>query len=343
MLINTRKYFLVLLILLSGWIAGVQGIAQDPLFSQFHMAPMQFNPAFAGNTYAPLIHLNSRMQWPSIDLAYNTVSLSYDQFFKKYNSGLGFAVFNDRAGNGIINTLRMESYNSYSLRIKDDNYVKMGLGFSLVQKRLNWQKLIFPDQLDPAYGSTDKNGDKLISGELQPDNLTLFYPDISVGILYYSPDFYAGISIAHGNTPDDDFLNTGINDAIGLSNRYTAQIGAQFSLPYTFLHKTTFLSPSLLYARQANLNQINGNLILDMGTIYAGVGYRYVFENPDAVIMSVGFQNGLYKIGYSYDLTVSKLTTGSGGSHELGLIINFDHSEWFEKPNRYSDCFEVFR
>jgi len=314
--------------------------AQDPVFSQFNMAPTQFNPAFAGNTYAPLIHLNSRVQWPSIDLAYNTFALSYDQFFSRYNSGVGFTILNDNAGNGILNTLKIEALYAYALEFKNDHYLKMGLGFGLVQKRLNWEKLIFPDQIDPALGIL---GLDLISEDLKPENTSIFYPDLSVGLLYYSPVFYAGLSLRHVNSPNEYLLEYGKDAQVGVANLYMFQSGAQIPISSFYYGQKINLAPGILYAQQAGLKQLHINTILDMGMIYAGIGFRYAFENPDAIITSFGFKSGMYKIAYSYDLTVSGLSLGSGGSHELGFIINFDHSEWFEKPGKYSDCFEVFR
>jgi len=40
--------------------------AQDPIYSQYYTAPLQLNPAFAGNTDYPLFHANYRLQWPAI-------------------------------------------------------------------------------------------------------------------------------------------------------------------------------------------------------------------------------------------------------------------------------------
>lgn len=51
-----------------------------------------------------------------------------------------------------------------------------------------------------------------------------------------------------------------------------------------------------------------------------GVWYR----NKDAFITSIGINTPHFKLGYSYDLTLSKLGTGSGGSHELSMGINFN-------------------
>jgi Type IX secretion system membrane protein PorP/SprF len=46
--------------------------------------------------------------------------------------------------------------------------------------------------------------------------------------------------------------------------------------------------------------------------------------NSDAVIALVGYRHEKFSVGYSYDLTVSKLGTASGGAHEVSLGYTFD-------------------
>jgi type IX secretion system PorP/SprF family membrane protein len=317
--------------------------AQDALFTQFNMVPMHFNPAFAGNTYAPLVHINSRMQWPSIDLAYNAAAVSYDQYFKRYRSGVGVYLFNDYEGQGIYSTFRLEGIYSYNLPIREDHFLKMGLSLALVQNRLNWEKLVFYDQLDPDYGTVDAGGVPGSSTEVPPADLSVLYPDLSLGLLYYSPMMYAGVAVKHGNSPEQGFVGSGAAEGNGLAVRYALMAGGQISFDRGRPENRYFFHPGLLYTRQAGLQQLSLQGTVRLGTIYAGIGYRYAFDNPDAVLMLAGVELGMYTIAYSYDLTVSGLSAGTGGSHELGIRINFDRSGWFDPPYRYSDCFEIFR
>jgi hypothetical protein len=46
--------------------------------------------------------------------------------------------------------------------------------------------------------------------------------------------------------------------------------------------------------------------------------------NPDAFIVLVGFQTSVVKIGYSYDITVSKLSSATAGAHEVSFSMQFD-------------------
>ena len=50
-----------------------------PFLVNFMRLPLRLNPAFAGTTYAPRITLNYRNQWPSLNNAYETYAVSYEQ------------------------------------------------------------------------------------------------------------------------------------------------------------------------------------------------------------------------------------------------------------------------
>jgi len=73
------------------------------------------------------------------------------------------------------------------------------------------------------------------------------------------------------------------------------------------------ISPNILYQQQGNFQQLNMGLYVTKGPIVGGVWYR----NKDSFITLLGFQTKHFKFGYSYDVTVSKLTNASGGSHEV--------------------------
>ena len=56
------------------------------------------------------------------------------------------------------------------------------------------------------------------------------------------------------------------------------------------------------------------------GALTGGVWYR----NKDAFIVLLGIQTDNFNFGYSYDVTVSKLTMATAGSHELSMMFKFD-------------------
>lgn len=337
----TLKIYLAITFFLLG-VVNTQ--AQDPVFSQYYAAPLQTNPAFAGNTNLPRIGVHYRNQWPNLPNAYATYMVTYDQFVPFLNSGFGITAMGDVAGDGIYKTVSLSGLYSYRLEFADGVYAKLGLEGSYLQRSLDWNRLVFYDQLDPVTGPTDPSGNPNPSGEGRPDDLVQGNLDVSAGVLVYSRMFYAGFSMNHLTTPDEGFLQINDNLYFGLPMRLSFMGGAQFNIDNN-RDGATFISPNVLYTRQGGFSQLNAGLYGQLGLVFAGAWYRHAGQNPDAVIGLIGVQQGILKVGYSYDLTISG-ASGFGGAHEISLVLNFDNSAQAEanrRRGRYSDCLKMFR
>ncbi len=319
------------------------GYSQDPIFSQFYAAPLQLNPAFTGNTYSPNIALNYRNQWPDIPNAYITYAASVDQFSESLNSGFGLLLLSDQAGDGLLQTNKLSGFYAYKIQVNRELNFKIGTEFTVVQSKLDWDRLVFRDQLDPEFGPISPGGSPFPTDELQPDNLTKTYFDFSAGFLAYSKQFYGGIALKHLITPNEYFYPTNSNLNTGLPMRVTIHGGAEFIIVEGNKRKpAAFISPNIMFIKQGDFGQINAGAYGSVGRVFAGLWYRHAFSNPDAAIVMVGVRESGFKIGYSYDLTVSGLSNiagGTGGSHEISFIINFEKKRGVD----YSDCFGLFR
>ncbi len=334
---NTARVYII--IFFSAFLYSSNLVAQDPIFSQFYSAPLQINPAFAGNTYTPRVGLNYRNEWSGWGgVAYETYAASYDQFFEQVNIGLGLMAQTDQAGGGLFRISKFSGFFSYRAKVNDNFYLKLGVEAGAWQTRIGVDKLIFGDELSRTEGYT---GDLPTEEILNLDNKTIF--DVSAGLLAYGPMFYGGFSIKHINTPDDRHIETTENFNSGLPYRFSLHGGAQISLKEGNKKKLgSFISPNLLFEKQSDLSQINLGVYAGLGPIFAGGWFRHTFANADAVIGLIGFRQKAYKIGYSYDFTVSNPlnTTNNQGTHEISFVLNFDHNR--SKIN-YNDCFELFR
>ena len=314
--------------------------AQDPVFSQFYLAPTQLNPAFVGNSHGPNFSLNYRNQWPGLPNAYTTYAASYDQFFERYNSGFGLIAMADNAGDGILTTNKIGLQYSYRAQINASTFLKGGLEVSFVQNNLDWQKLVFFDQLDPDFGAVTPGGSTIPSSEVPPEALTNIYPDISFGLAIYSSRYYGGFVLHHMNSPQNSFYEDSNPLQSGLPLRWTLHGGAQFSTSGSkYETGDGFISPNLIYTRQAGFNQLNIGLHAGLSALFGGVAYRHSGNTPDAIILSVGFRTGSLKIGYAFDYTVSDIGISVGGAHEIGLQYRIER----QKQVDYNDCFGLFR
>lgn len=313
--------------------------AQDPVFSQFYASPLQLNPALTGTVDAPVFHLNYRNQWPSLSQAYVTYAASYSQLAPKLNSGFGLSVLADVAGNGIYTGTQIGMHYAYELRFNDQLYIRTGLEANFISKRLAWDKLIFLDQIDIETGPYDNNGNANPTNETQP-NLSINYFDFGFGSMIYTPYFYGGIALKHINAPEEGFLR--INNTFGeLPMRLTLHAGGQIPLnSHNKYKKEAFISPNVLFTKQRQFHQLNVGAYAKYDVFLGGMWFRHTFSNSDAVIFMLGFEKKFFKIAYSFDLTVSKLSMASGGAHEISLILNFENKK---RGTDYNDCLNLFR
>ena len=297
--------------------------AQDPAFSQFYGNPLYLNPALAGNKLCPRITLNYRNQWPSIPSSFVTYSASFDQFVNKMNSGLGFLVVSDNAGDGILTNNSFSGIYSYRITLTDEIEMNAGFQASFQQLNLNWDKLTFADQI--------LNDITMPTKEEEPESLSKRFPDFSTGFLIgFRESIYAGLAVHHLTQPENSFYNISEPDSLSSKQlrKITAHAGAIFNLGAddwsADIKGTPSVSFNLLYQQQGKFRQMNIGGSFNIYPIIAGIWFRHNFNNPDAVIALLGFEYKQYKIGYAYDYTISKLTNATGGSHEISIAYIFD-------------------
>ena len=319
--------------------------AQDPVFSQFYASPTLLNPAFTGSVGAPRINLQSRFQWPSFD-AYKTYAASFDTYFREAKSGLGVYVMSDIQGEGFISTSEIKGMYSYQLNMRNNWSVRFGTEVGFGQKFYDWDKYVFLDQIDPITGSV---ADQSFSEEQRPESLQANYFDISSGILFASKTVYAGLSLRHMNRGNDGVILLNENR---LSNGVPLMVSAQFGTQINFnkgnkRKSGSFISPNVLIVKQGDFGQVNAGAYISSSFVFGGVWYRYSWTNADAAVFMLGVQSGVFKLGYSYDYTVSALQAYSGGgAHEIAVSFRFDQSEYFKnKAKKYNsiDCLQLFR
>ena len=295
-------------------------VAQDPEFTQFYANPLYLNPAFAGSSRCPRMVMNYRNQWPGINKTYITYSASYDQHVDALAGGFGMIVTQDAAGDGTINTTNASAIYSYYLPVTNSFSVKAGLQATYAQKSVDWNKLTFGDMIDNRYGFVNT------TAEVNPQN-TVTNMDFSAGLLGYSSSFFIGAAVHHLSEPDEAFI--GISP---LPRKITAHTGAiipvgRQSAKYKRRRRRnantlpeSSISPNILYQKQKDFQQLNLGLYVTKGPIVGGLWYR----NQDAFIILVGMMTTNFRFGYSYDVTVSKLSNASAGSHELSMTIQFN-------------------
>jgi type IX secretion system PorP/SprF family membrane protein len=298
------------ILFLTGFLfVSLDSLAQDPTFTQFYANPLYLNPAFAGSHGCPRFAMNYRNEWPSLSGNYVTYSASYDQYFKNISGGFGVLATHDQQGTGTINTSMLGLIYSYHLKVSNKFAMLFGARAAYYQKTLDWDKLTFGDMIDGRRGFVLTTKDEVRGGSKG-------FFDASAGFVGYSKHFFFGFAGHHLNRPNESLI-------VGnspLPIRLTGHMGAEIPLgTKSKYNNTTSIMPNIIYQYQQGFQELNIGTYIKYGSFNAGAWFR----NRDAFILTIGINTGTFKLGYSYDVTVSRLNNGvSGGSHEVSLGIN---------------------
>ena len=294
--------------------------SQDPTFTQFYANPLYLNPAFAGSNKCPRISMNYRNEWPNLSGNYITYSTSYDKYVKNIKGGLGLLATYDQQGKGTISTSMLGLIYSYHLKINRKFTLLFGARAAYYQKTLDVTKLTFGDMIDPRKGFIYNTGDVLQNASRQ-------FFNASMGVVGFSKNFYAGLAVHHLNQPNESMITNGSSPQ---KMRITAHAGATIALVKGARGtKSTSLMPNIIFQYQQGFMEMNIGTYVKYGNLTFGAWFR----NKDAFILSLGIQTKSFRVGYSYDITVSKLNNGTSyGSHEVSMGFNLSCGE---KPTAF--------
>jgi type IX secretion system PorP/SprF family membrane protein len=293
-------------------------VAQDPIFSQFYANPLYLNPALAGTDRCPRVNLNYRNQWPGLDgTVYATYSASYDQYINKIAGGVGLLVLHDVAGPASLTTNNVSGIYNYHLPVNRKFNLNFALQGTWFQKSIDWSKLTFGDMIDRRKG--------FVYNTLETQKLSQIQGwDFSTGVFGYTKNVYGGVAVNHLTQPNEGLLTTS-----NLPMKITAHFGAVIPIGDQRKTDAVTISPNILFQKQQDIQQLFIGLYLKKGALVSGLWYR----NRDAFTILLGIQQPHFKIGYSYDLTVSKLTNATYGAHEISFALLFSCKE---TKRRYS-------
>jgi type IX secretion system PorP/SprF family membrane protein len=279
--------------------------AQDPQFTQFYANPLYLNPAFAGTARCPRICMNYRNQWPNLDGRYITSSASFDMHVSALGGGIGAIVTTDDQAINTLKTTNASLVYSFLAPITREFSLKFALQATYLQKSIDTRGLTFGDMIDARRGFVWNTKEAIPQSRKAA-------ADFSAGMLGYSRHYFFGLAAHHINQPDE-----GLVGSSRLPVKITAHAGAIIPLEKG---DESYLSPNILFQRQQNFTQLNLGLYYKKSGFVAGLWWR----TGDAVIALVGIQNDNFKFGYSYDVTVSKLSGNTAGSHEISVQIQFE-------------------
>lgn len=292
--------------------------AQDAQFTQFYASPMYLNPAFTGLTFEHRFVANYRNQWPGVKTAYQTAMVTYDYNMSNLNSGLGFTVMQDRSGTaGLTHTQVGASY-SYHFKINKFSEIRMGANLNFNMKRIDFSKLRFNDQI--ATGS----GVSVEATNYEPLN----FMDFAAGALLNSTEYWVGISAKHLTQPNSSM----VGDKVPLPLSLSLHGGYRFIIEQkSRVDLRRYVSPAFNLRHEAKYDQLDigvyyFHMPLNVGVWYRGLPFKKyapTYGNQESLALLIGLDLSprLVRLGYSFDLTVSRLgVANSLGAHEISII-----------------------
>ncbi|MEJ7646623.1 MAG: type IX secretion system membrane protein PorP/SprF [Chryseolinea sp.] len=307
--------------------------AQDPQFSQFYAAPLYLNPAMAGSTGQARAGINYRNQWPAIDANFTTMSAYFDYFIEDYNSSVGVIITRDREGLAGLQSLSVGLQYSYELQINENLGFRPGVQVALFNRDINFGKLTFGDQFNPATGQFLDQP----TAESFRSNFRKTFVDVSFGGVLFTRTAWLGVSAWHLTEPNQSI----IDESSPLPRKFSVHGGFKFYLKsgstgngiYTKKSERS-IAPAFQYRHQGKFDQMDVGMYftaapLVLGAWYRGVPFKNIddFVNNESIVLLIGFtqlgSKDAINIGYSFDYTVSKLGTGSGGAHEFSLVYTW--------------------
>ena len=307
-----KKIFTTLTVAFAA-LTSVSFAQQDPQFTQFMHSKLIYNPGYAGTSEAICANVLYRQQWVNFPGAPRTGLLSFDMPIGKLPIAIGLNVMTDQIG--YSKTLFARLALAYNRHI-GAGVLGIGIDGGVLQQQFNgtW---ITPDGpgVDLSVRNNVKGG---LASYGSNANLNKLSYDLGFGAFYsIANKMYVGISSTHLAAQDLVAGGQG-NVRYQLARHYYIVGGYTFNLGEGGKHG---ISPNVKVKSDAASTQLDVNLTYIYNqSFWVGVSYRM----QDAIAPMLGYKftrggvKGL-KIGYSYDLTTSKITGFSSGTHEVML------------------------
>lgn len=287
---------------------------QDPMFTQYMFNGLYINPAYAGSHEYWSSTLTYRNQWASADFkgAPKTVLASVDGPIRGKNMGLGFNLLHDELGVTKMNVIQVNY--AYQLKFKNRSKLAFGINAGVAQYNSSLQDVLIWDTQDQVYAS----------------NLNKYIPRIGFGTYYFSDKYYIGISIPTLLAYEDgNSFSLDVSQSSFLRRHYVLTGGVVLPVSENVKFKPSAL---VKYVANAPLEaDINFSAIFK-DAFWVGASYR----TNDAVGLILQYQtNSYFRVGYSYDITVSGLRNYQKGSHEIMIGVDFGKDLTKVKTPRY--------
>ncbi len=296
----------------------VSAVAQDAHFSQFYSSPVYLNPSLVGMSgqyRAVLAHREQGAQ----SQGFSTSLFSFDAPLGN-NSGWGVQMINDNQMGGVLNSTSYAATLGHRIDVSKDAQIGLGVQVGFYQKSLNWGRLTFEDQIDQRNGVVTNTQETF-------GNNNITQPDVNIGAVYSSTNFFGGVKLSHINNPRENFA---MDSETVIPLKTTLHMGG-FLPVFSYRQQGRVLSPNIIYERQGSFEYLHLGIYYGSEVWTAGLWHRV----NDAIIASVGMNVSKFRFGYSYDVAINEHNAQNGNAHEISVGYQFDLPSKFKVKNNY--------
>jgi type IX secretion system PorP/SprF family membrane protein len=271
------------------------------------------NPSLAGSEGDGVLRLSYLNLYPGNNYNLHSVYLSYDSYFPDLHGGAAFYLINDYLG-GIVNDINGGVSYAYNLKAGDDLFINAGLSASIYHRGYNFDKAIFPDQIDPLRGVIYPSAELLLA-----EGKTVF--DLGAGFLLTSGRFSGGFSVNHLAEPDLS-VTTSSND--NLKRELLFHISGDFDLNEA---KDVSINPLVYFRSQGNYFFAGAGASLESN--YVSISALMLGSSNREVNIQTGFsvKTGKISIYYNYRFNIksANLSLPLSLIHQTGIAIGLNN------------------
>ncbi len=307
---------------------GSVSAQQQYQHSQYQHNPYLFNPAASGIYEYLDISAGLRQQWvgfknaprnfyisghtalsrgsaplynPSLRVGGRGPSRTPDIKTGKLKHAVGGSIFADEYG--AFKQLNFQGTYSIHIPVMRGYNLSAGLGAGFSRFRFDQNEVDMLDDNDAQYAQFMANG------------TAQGYINLNAGLWFYSNELFVGYSSGELLKTllwlGVDHTNFDLKPHHFITAGYHIPVSSEFTLTPSVLAK--FMSPAPL-----SLD------ITMIGTYDKWIWGGFTYRHQDAIIGMLGMNiNDMFKFGYSYDLSISKMASFNRGGHEivLGLTL----------------------
>jgi type IX secretion system PorP/SprF family membrane protein len=319
-----------------------QASAQDPRFSQFYASPWNLNPAMTGLFNGRWrVTANYRDQWNSFlnPVPFRTYAAAFDyrmEVGRDDYAAFGIGAMHDEAGTARYMQNKVQIGGAFLKqltggRYRAQNYLSAGAQLGFGQNSIDWSRLWFSRQFDPANEIPDTG---LPNGEANADADSKAYLDFNAGLLWYmlfgeGGFVYAGGALHHINAPT---ISINADDSETLYSRWSGHAGGQFPLTENFgvLPGVLVMKQGPAFETDFGVNFRYSNNDLNELALRAGAWARLGNKLDEGVQMDAITVVGMlelnrWMLGLSYDITTSSLTAANNSRGAFELSLTYFH------------------